>query len=169
MDQLKNKPFLRSSIGRVSERQICCARVILNFLLKTNEGNLTDESLQTLVVEVETIVNSCPLTTETINDHTSLISHDPINLLSIKQKILISPPGIFPSLDKYCRRNWTREQHICMSFGTGGGKRRYYVSNLEQNGIVLQEITRLETKFYRLVHLIQMIMQPVIWRNQLKN
>ena len=39
--------------------------MILSFLLKTHGGSLTDESLQTLLVEMEANVNSLPLT-ETI-------------------------------------------------------------------------------------------------------
>ena len=96
-------------MGRVWEHQICSAIVILNSLLKTNDGNLTDELLQTLLLPVEAVVNCRPLTSETIKDRTILISLDPINLLPIKWKTVMSPPGVFPSSDKYCRRNWWRE------------------------------------------------------------
>ena len=58
--------------------------MILSFLLKTRGGSLTDESLQTLLVEIEAINNSRPLTTETISDVTSLIPLSPINLLILK-------------------------------------------------------------------------------------
>ena len=58
--------------------------MILSFLLKTRGGSLTDESLQTLLVEIEAITNSRPLTTETISDVTSLIPLSPINLLILK-------------------------------------------------------------------------------------
>ena len=58
--------------------------MILSFLLKTHGGSLTDESLQTLLVEIEAINNSRPLTTETISDVTSLIPLSPINLLILK-------------------------------------------------------------------------------------
>ena len=68
MDQLKNNLEFASSMGRVWEHQFCSARVTINFLLKTHDGNLTDESLQTLLVAVEAVVNLHPLKLEAIND-----------------------------------------------------------------------------------------------------
>ena len=90
--------------------------MILSSLLKTHGESLTNESLHTLLVELEAIVNSCPLTTETINDVTSLIPLSPLNLLTMKSKIVMPPPGIFPTPDKYCRKHWRRVQHICNEF-----------------------------------------------------
>ena len=90
--------------------------MILSSLLKTHGGSLTNESLQTLLVEVETVVNSRPLTTETINDVTILIPLSPINLLTMKSKIVKPPPGVFTSPDKYSRKHWRRVQHVCNAF-----------------------------------------------------
>ena len=78
-----NSPFA-SNMGRVWEQQIWSDRAILSSLLKINGGSLTDELLQTLLVEVEAIVNSCLLTTETINDVTSLVGQSPVTLLTMK-------------------------------------------------------------------------------------
>ena len=83
--------------------------MILNSLLKTHGRSLTDESLQTLV-------NSRPLTTERINHVLSLIPLRPINLLTMKSEIVIPPPVVFASPDKYCRNHWRRFQHICNEF-----------------------------------------------------
>ena len=110
----RNPPFA-SKKGRVWERQILSARVILTSLLKIHGGSLTDESLQTLLVEVEATVDSRLLATERINDVTSLIPLSPINLLSMKSKIVMPPPGVFASSDKYCRKHIV-EQHICNEF-----------------------------------------------------
>ena len=60
----RNLP-VASNIGGVWEQQIS-AQSILNSLLKTHGSNLTAESLQILIVEVEAI-NSRPLTTEVVN------------------------------------------------------------------------------------------------------
>ena len=79
--------------------------MILNSLLKSHGGSLTYGSLQTLLVEVEALANSCPLTTETINDNTSLIPLSTINLLTMKSKIAMPSPGAFASPDKYCRKH----------------------------------------------------------------
>ena len=95
------------------ERQIWSTTMILNSLLKSHGGSLTDGSLQTLLVEVEALANSCPLTTETINDNTSLIPLSTINLLTMKSKIAMPSPGAFASPNKYCRKHWRRVQHIC--------------------------------------------------------
>ena len=116
MDQLKNNLEFESSMGRVWEHQFCSARVIIISLLKTHDGNLTDGSLQTLLVAVKAVVNPHPLKLEAINDRKSLISLGPINLFSIKWKTLMSPLHVFPSSDTYCQRNLRREQHICNEF-----------------------------------------------------
>ena len=55
-------------MGFVWERQIRSARNILSSLMKTHGASLDEESLNTLFVEVEGIVNSRPLVVETIND-----------------------------------------------------------------------------------------------------
>ena len=113
IDWKRNPPFASNMRGRVWERQIRSTRMILNSLLKFHGGSLTDGSLHTLLVEVEALVNSCPLTAETINDNTSLIPLSTINLLTMKSKIAMPPPGAFASPDKYCRKHWRRVQHIC--------------------------------------------------------
>ena len=76
MDQQKINDFMRdnggewmlwkrnlpsaSSMGGVWERQIRSARTILTSLLKTHGTSLNDESLHTLLIEVEAIVISRP-------------------------------------------------------------------------------------------------------------
>ena len=77
--------------------QIRSARAILNSLLKTHGSSLSDESLQTLLVEVEAIINSCPLTTDVLNDVTSLARLSPVNLLTMKSKVVMPPPDHFTS------------------------------------------------------------------------
>ena len=67
----KNPPSA-SHMGRVWERQIRSARAILGPLLKTYGECLDDESLFTVMAELETILNPRPLTVEILNDPTSL-------------------------------------------------------------------------------------------------
>ena len=88
-------------MGGVWERQIRTARGILNALVKTHGKSLDDQSLHTLLVEVEALVNSRPMTTETISDVTSDIPLSPANLLIMKSKVILPPPGCFSSADIY--------------------------------------------------------------------
>ena len=103
-------------MGGVWEHQIKRARCILNLLLKTHGSSLTHESLQTLLTEVEAIVNSRPLTTDVINDVTSPVPLSPINLLTMKSRVVMPPPGVFTSADMYCRKHWRRVQHLSNEF-----------------------------------------------------
>ena len=50
------------------ERQIRLARVILSALMKQHCTSLTDESLVMLLMEFGFMINSSPLTVETISD-----------------------------------------------------------------------------------------------------
>ena len=86
-------------MGSVWERKIRSVRKILESLLKTHGASLSDESLQTLLVEVEAIKNSRPLTTNLLSDANSLIPMSPINLLTMKSKVVMPPPGVFSTPD----------------------------------------------------------------------
>lgn len=77
--------------------------------------SLNDESFRTLLVEVEAIMNSRPITTDGINDPDSL-PLSPINLLTMKSMVIRPPPGVFQKEDLYCRRRWRRVQHLSNEF-----------------------------------------------------
>ena len=112
----KRNPPLASNMGGVWERQIRSACSILNSLLKTHGSNLTEESLQTVVVEVEAIVNSRLFTTEVVNDGTSLAPLSPINLLTMKSRVVMQLPGNFTTPDRYSKKQWRRVQHVANKF-----------------------------------------------------
>lgn len=105
-----------SHMGGVWERQIRSARSILSSLLRTHGHSLNDESFRTLLVEVESILNSRPLTTDVLSDPHSLLPLTPNHLLTMKSKIILPPPGIFQKADLYCRKQWRRVQHITDEF-----------------------------------------------------
>ena len=88
----KRNPPISSNMGGVWECQILSARAILNSLMKTHGSSLSDESLQTLLVEVEAIINSQPLTADVLSEVTSLAPLSPVNLLTIKSKVVMPPP-----------------------------------------------------------------------------
>ena len=74
--------------------QIRTARAILKSLLKTHGSSLFDESLQTLLSEVEAIINSRPLATDVLNDVTSPAPLSSVKL-TMNSKVVMSPPGHF--------------------------------------------------------------------------
>ena len=107
---------LASHMGGVWEKQIRSARAILSSILKTHSTSLDDESLNTFSTEIEAIVISRPLVVETINDVNSDVTLSPANLLTIKSKVIMLPPGEFSRPDIYCRKQWRRVQHLSNEF-----------------------------------------------------
>ena len=105
-----------SHMGGVWERQIRSVRNVLSSLLQDNGRQLDDESLRTLMCEAEAIVNSRPLTVNNLTDPDSLSPLTPNHLLTMKTKVLLSPPGVFQSADLYSRKRWRRVQHLANEF-----------------------------------------------------
>ena len=103
-------------MGGIWERQICSARGILSSLLQTHGHSLDEESLQTLMAEAEAVINSRPLTTETLDDGQGFKPLSPSNLLTTKSKVVMPPPGVFQKPDLYCKQRWRRVQHITNEF-----------------------------------------------------
>ena len=99
----RNPPAL-SHMGGVWERQIRSASTILMSLLHTHGRSLNDESLRTFLAETEAIVNSRPLTVDTLED---VQSDQPIcksNILTMESKVVLPPPGHFVKFDEYSRK-----------------------------------------------------------------
>ena len=78
-------------MGDVWERQIRTARNILEGLLPTHSLSLNDKSFRTLMTEVELIVNSRPITVETLNYANRPTPISPSNLLTLKSSVVMSP------------------------------------------------------------------------------
>ena len=119
-----------SHMGSVWERQIRTVRSVLSPLLQSNGLQLDDESLRTFMCEVEAIINSRPLTVDLLNDPGSLSPLTPNHLLTMKTKVVLSPPGVFTSADKFCRKRWRRVQHLANEFWSRWWKE--YLLNLQQ-------------------------------------
>ena len=109
-------PPLASHMGGVWERQIRSVRTILLSILKTHITSLDDESLNTFFTEIEAIMNSRPLVVDTINDVNREVILSPANLLTMKSKVTMPPPGEFSRPDIYCRKRWRRIQHLSNEF-----------------------------------------------------
>lgn len=94
----------KRNVGGFCERQIRYAR-------KTYGIILSEESLETLLVEVEAIVDSRLLTTDLLTDLNILIPLSPINLPTMKRKVMMSPSRVFSTPDISSRKNGRRVQH----------------------------------------------------------
>lgn len=117
-------------MGGVWERQIRSVCNVLSSLLQTNGFQFNHEALTTFMCEAEAIVNSRPLTTDSLNNPTSLNPLTPNHLLTMKTKVLLPPPFVFQAPDKYRRKHWRRVQHLPNEFWIRWKKE--YLPNLQQ-------------------------------------
>ena len=85
-------------------------------LLQTYGKTFDEESLLTVMVETEGILNSRSLIVEMISGSTSELPLSPANILTMKSKLLLPPPGEFSKPDLYRRKRWRRIQHVINEF-----------------------------------------------------
>ena len=85
-------------------------------LLNTHRRSLNDESLRTFLAEIEAIINSTPLTVDTLGDVQSKQPICPSNILTMKSTVVLPPPGHFVKADEYSRKWWRHIQHIANEF-----------------------------------------------------
>ena len=96
--------------GGIWERQIRTIRKIFSSILELQ--TLSDDSLQTLFCEVETIINSRPITTVS-SDSNDPLPLTPSMLLTLKS----SQPGVLDQcFDSYSRCRWRQVQHLSNVF-----------------------------------------------------
>ena len=98
--------------GGIWERLIRMIKIILHSV--TSLQHLDDEGLQTVMCEVEAILNSRPLTTVSDNPN-DLEPLTPNHLLQLKVQPIL-PPGLFVKEDLYARRRWRQTQYIADLF-----------------------------------------------------
>ena len=118
-----------SHMGGVWERQIKTVRSVLTGLLENHGNQLDDESLRTLMIEAEAIVNSRPLTTDDLTDPDSQDVLTPNHLLTMKSSIILAPPGNFQRADVYSKKRWRRVQQLADEFWQRW--RRSYLQSLQ--------------------------------------
>ena len=106
-----NPPY-GSRFGGIWERCIQTARKILQALLR--EQVTDDESLSTIMCEVESIINSRPITVVS-SDPNDLEPLTPNRLLLLKSKVSL-PPGLFRKEDLLSRRRWKQVQYLADIF-----------------------------------------------------
>ena len=108
----KFNPPAASHMGGIWERQIRTIKKVLGAVLK--EQTLNDESLSTLMCQVEAIINSRPITvvSDDVKDPEPLT---PNHLLLLRSGPEL-PPGIFAKDDLYSRRRWKHVQYLADIF-----------------------------------------------------
>ena len=111
----KRNPPTASHMGGTWERQIRSVRAILSALFRVHGTSLNDEALRTFMAEATGILNSRPLTSENLNSPDCLPLF-PNNLLPMKTKVILPPPGNFPQAYMYSKKYWRRVQHLADEF-----------------------------------------------------
>ncbi len=105
-------PPAGSHHGGVWER---CIRTVRKVILATlKEQQLDDESLNTLMCEVESVVNGRPIT-KLSDDPRDSEPLTPNHLLLLRSGSNV-PPGIFCAQDSYGRRRWRQVQYMANLF-----------------------------------------------------
>ena len=113
--QWKRNPPTASNIG-VWERQIRSARSVLIALLKIYGTSLNDESLWKFLAKVEAIINTKPITSESLSDVHSPAPLCPMQLLTMKSRVVMPLPEEFLKEEIYCRKQWRHTQHLANEF-----------------------------------------------------
>ena len=103
-------PPAASHFGGVYEREIRTIRKVLHGILHEQPLKLSDELLNTLFCEIESILNCRPLT-EQSNDINDLEALTPNHLLLLNSGITF-PPGLFTKHDNYVARRWKQVQYL---------------------------------------------------------
>ena len=93
--QWKRNPPTASNMGGVWKRQIRSVLLILVALLKIHGTSLNDESRCTFLAEVEAIVSTRPITSESLSDVHRPVPLFPMQLLTMKSRVFMPPPGGF--------------------------------------------------------------------------
>ena len=122
-------PPAASHVGGVWERLIRSARRILNGLLSRTEVSLTTSALRTVLYEVMAIMNSRPLSVDSLEDPTGPIPLTPNHILTLKSTGILPPPGAFDKTDLYHRKMWRKVQHLADHFWERW--RRDYLNTLQ--------------------------------------
>lgn len=105
-----------SHAGGVWERQIRTVRSVLDATLLLSPGRLNDASLRTFFYETMAIVNSRPLTVDTLNTPNSLEPLTPNHLVTMKSTAALPPPGTFDRTDLYGTKRWRQVQYLTEQF-----------------------------------------------------
>ena len=122
-------PPYASHFGGFYERQIRSVRKILWSILSEQRLSLTDESLYTVMCEVESVLNSRPLVPLS-SDVTDFDALTPNHLLLFDGGVTL-PPGLFHDCNSSLGRKWRQVQYLVDLFWVRW-KREYLTTLLER-------------------------------------
>lgn len=105
-----------SHMGGLWERQIGTVKRILVGLLVNLENRSSMSSLWTFFYEVMAIVNSFPLMVDNHSNASDIVPLSPSQMLTIKTRSALPPPGDFLKEDAYARKRWRQVQYMPEQF-----------------------------------------------------
>lgn len=131
-------------MGGAWERLIRSAKRILKSLL--DEQLVNDETLLTVMTEVEAILNSRPITPN-CDSPFDVEALTPNHLLMLRSHT-VYPPGVFTESDHYIKRRWDQAQYLANIFWrrwikeylpTLQKRHKWYFpkANIQENDVVL--------------------------------
>ena len=121
--QWKRNPPTARNMGGMWECQIRPTHSILVALLKIHGTSLNDESLRTFLAEVEAIVNTRRITSESLSDVYSAVPLCPMQLLTMKSRVSMPPTGTFQKKIYIVGDSGDVCNTWQMNFGAGGRKK----------------------------------------------
>ena len=138
------QPPTASSMSGIWERMVRSAKTVLKSILGAQV--VTEAVLQTLLTEVERVLNGRALTANS-DDPNDLQPLTPAHFL-MQRKTICLPPGIFEKADQYHRRKWRQVQFLADLFWKrwlreylptlqARGKWRKVLPNLKPKALVL--------------------------------
>ena len=116
-------------------------------LLKIHVTSLNDESLCTFLAEVEAIVNTRPITSESLSDVHTPVPLCQMKLLAMKSRVVMPPPGEFQKEYIYCRKHWICVQHSANEFWSRWKKEVYATLQVCHKWNKIVRKTKLEILF----------------------
>lgn len=92
-----------SHMGGVWEQQSRTVRSVMNYVLSNSALRLDEASMRTFFYEVMSIVNSCPLSMDSITGPKCQDPLAPNHLLTMKTSVLLPPHRNFIATDLYTK------------------------------------------------------------------
>ena len=124
-------------------------------MLRNHGKGLNNESFHTLLLEVEGIINSLPITYESIGDVNSIIPLIPMQLLSSKTRTVMPLPATSQKEVMYYRKQWQRIKHLSNEFWTQWRKEVFATLQTRQKSYQTRRNFEVDDIFWYLMMLFE--------------